>query len=343
MQHLGFQVVPVDLNAAVSSSSRLARELVYRFASGPVVTRMNELVLQALREFGRRIDTVWIDKGLWMQPDTLQRLKQATGAVLVHYTADPQVVFQRQKLGHFLPSIPLYDILFTTKPFEVDAYKRHGARNVQLVHQSYDEECLQPRQLSNADRRRLGSEVCFIGQYTAHYARLLKAAGGTGAEIRLWGPNWRRRLWRHRWAEPIFAGDGLWGEDYAIALNAADIGLCFLSKRYPETTTTRSFEIPGCGTFMLAERTEEHLELFAEGVEAEYFGSAAELVDKIRFYLRNPGPRNKIAQAGHLRCTRSGHGNHARMKSLLKSTESCRDVRTERGLVSESPVRLYQY
>lgn len=341
MQQLGFQVVPVDLNAAISSFSWWARQLVYRFASGPVVAYMNEQVLQAQREFGRRIDTVWIDKGLWMLPETLHRLKKATGAVLVHYTADPQVGFQRQKLGHFLPAIPLYDVLFTTKPFELDAYRRHGARNVQLVNQSYDEERLRPRELSNADRRRLGAEVCFIGQYTAHYARLLKAARGAGAEIRLWGPNWRRRLWRHRWAEPIFAGDGLWGDDYAIALNAADIALCFLSKRYPETTTTRSFEIPGCGTFMLAERTEEHLELFAEGIEAEYFGSAAELVDKIRFYLRNPGLRDKIAQAGHLRCKRSGHGNRARMKALLKAAESCSDTRIERVSASENPVRLY--
>jgi spore maturation protein CgeB len=93
--------------------------------------------------------------------------------------------------------------------------------------------------------------------------------------------------------------------------------LCFLSKRYAETTTTRTFEITGCATFMLAERTGAHLELFTEGVEAEYFDTELELADKIRFYVRHPRARQKIAEAGHARCIRSGYGNQARIQALL--------------------------
>lgn len=122
----------------------------------------------------------------------------------------------------------------------------------------------------------------------------------------------------HKWAREIFSGDGVWEEDYAKALNGATIGLCLLSKKIPETTTTRTFEIPGCGVFMLAERTEHHLALFREGVEAEFFGNHEELVEKIGYYLHNPQQREKIAAAGHERCLKSGYDNLSRMQQIVE-------------------------
>lgn len=318
MLSLGCRVEQFDMGAYLRSASRPAAELGWRFASGPAVRRINADLLAAASRFGA-MDYVWVDKGLWIHPETLAAVRAATGGLLIHYTPDPQVTFQRLKSRLFLPSIPLYDVLFTTKRFELEAYRQHGARDVRLVHQSYDDGVLLPRRLSESERARFRSEVCFVGQHTDHYARLLRAVARSGARLRIWGPRWRATLWRNRWARGSFCGDGVWGEDYTGALGGADIALCLLSKRYPETTTTRTFEIPACGTFMLAERTDDHCALFEEGNEAEFFADEAELLDKLGYYLRHAGVRERIAAAGRARCLRDGHGNRARVQAMLAS------------------------
>lgn len=322
LQAAGCEIVPFDINATIRPARWWQKQLAYKLSRGPLPAHLNRNLLLLARGQQAGLDYVWVDKGMWLYRETLEEIQAATGAVLVHYTPDPQVSFQVEKLHHFHRTIPLYDILFTTKPFDVDGYRRLGARNVMLVDQSYDDDDHRPRELNAQQRAQFGSEVCFIGQYTDHYAGLLRIAVSTGAKVKLWGPNWRRRLWRNRWLADTFAGDGLWDESYSLALSGADIGLCFLSKRYAETTTTRTFEIPACGTFMLAERTADHQRLFTEGVEAEFFGDAAELSDKIGFYLANPRARGRIAAAGRERCLRSGYGNQSRMRSLFAAAQA---------------------
>ena len=49
---------------------------------------------------------------------------------------------------------------------------------------------------------------------------------------------------------------------------------------------------------LLAERTGDHLELFDEGVEAEFFSDSDEMMDKLKYYLANESARLRMAEAG---------------------------------------------
>jgi spore maturation protein CgeB len=66
----------------------------------------------------------------------------------------------------------------------------------------------------------------------------------------------------------------------------------------------RDFEVPMSGGFYMVEHMEELEEFFVIGREIVCYRSKEELVDKIRYYLRHDGEREKIRQAGYQRCLR---------------------------------------
>ena len=311
---LGCEVIPFDTMPWIAAGSRWRRSLSSRFHWGASVEGLNE----ALRVFSRRLMPVthlWVDKGQWIYPETLIDIRARTRATLVHYTPDAQLLLHQSR--HFRACIPLYDVVVTTKPFEIDLYKDAGARQVVLVLQGYDDR-FAPLVPTEEDRARLGSDVCFVGHCESHYAGRLNRARRAAERLRIWGPRWTRYRWFHPWAWSCVVGEGVWGRQYPLTLASARIALGLLSKRIPETTTTRTFEIPAMGVFMLAERTEDHLALFSEGVEADFFGSDEELQDKLDFYLRHDSLRERIASAGRERCLRSGYHSRDQLNRVLQ-------------------------
>ena len=321
LRRLGHSVYGIDSTQDLSNtffrraSQGLARRLGYCIDFSSVNARIRSVVLS------RRFDILWIDKSLMIDAQLLSDVRQF-GLVqyIVGYSPD-DMGQQHNQSKSWRAGLPLYDLYITTKTYNVHELKALGAKAVSFIGNGYDPEIHKPMSVTSEQRSKLGGAIGFIGAWENDRFKKISHLCESGLTVRWWGgwggPNSKAKSIINL----LFEERALWAEDYAKAINCFDINLAFLRKMNRDQQTTRSVEIPACGAFMLGERTDEHLALFDEGVEAEFFSSDQELLDKALYYSKSDAPRKRIASAGRDRCIRARYSNDERLSSILKNLQ----------------------
>jgi spore maturation protein CgeB len=262
-------------------------------------------------------DIVWIDKGLTISKDTLLYIKEVSPKTkIVSNTCDTMSLRHNQSQD-YIECIPYYDYHFTTKSYILEDMRKLGAKHVLFVNNGYDPVFFYPRNLNTTDIISFGGDVGFIGMWEKERCESILFLARNGIHVRVFGDRqWKKYKGCHPNLTVI--EHGLYTEDYPKALQAFKISLCFLRKMNFDKQTNRTTEIPACGGFMLAERTDEHLALFEEGKEAVFFSSNEELLEKCRYYLSHEEERKQIALAGIERCRTSDYSYEGIIRELLK-------------------------
>lgn len=304
----------------------IARRLANRVMSHPIgYQALNREMLSRARAF--RPDLVLVAKGNYISPLTLGSIKHETGAILVNYATDDPFNRQSRAIsGELADSVPLYDLYASTKKTMMPDLRRMGCRNVVYVPFAYKPTVHFPERAAGQEAARFDSDVAFIGGCDADRAPLFEALVDSMPGIRLhlyggyWGRYPRLRAYRRGFA---------FGADFRRALGGAKIALNLVRRANRDDHVMRTFEIPACGAFMLAERTDTHLALFEEGREAAYFDSAGELIDKIRYYLPRDSERARIAAACHRKVTAGGHTYADRLVRIIAEARNLRERPSE--------------
>jgi spore maturation protein CgeB len=273
-----------------------------------------------LREtYAVRPEVIWVDQGLLLSSSVIREVQSALGVKVVHYTPDS---IHAPGMGRVLRgAVSTYDLCITTKMRELPDYRALGAREVLFTFQGFDPGIHLPPQ--DPGPKQYTADAVFVGQCMRERREYLEVlARQTSASLRIYGRGWRAR--RRNALGGAITGQWLSGREYGQALGAARIGLCFLNTEVGDDYTTRSFEIPACGVFMLAQRSRAHEELFVAGVEVDFFASPAELVEKVAYYLEHPDERERIAAAGREKVWSADWTWEARMSQCIETIELLR-------------------
>ena len=308
-----------EVNTQLHPISLLTRICYHLFFRGfpvriPENNNENERIHMMIQQ--KHYDVVWIDKGHTIFASTLRFIKAVSpSTIIVSYSPD-NMALRHNQTQQYLECIPYYDYIFTNKSYILDDMRRLGAKNIHFVNNSYEETFHHPYNLTEKEKRELGGEVGFVGMWEKERCESIFYLADHGIKVKVFG----NKVWdKYATYSPNLeiVGHLLKGEDYNKSLQAFRISLCFLRKINFDQQTTRSVEIPACGGFMLAERTDEHLAMFKEGKEAAYFSSNEELLEKCQYYLNHETERKQIALSGRERCLTSDYSNEGMIKKCL--------------------------
>jgi spore maturation protein CgeB len=284
------QIKIIDIEVPFFQYSRVSRSLASRYKIGPLIGGLNNYILDQLQN-DYVFDLVWVDKGVFIEPKLISKLREKS-KLLIHYTPDPAFTFHRSRF--FFKAVPFYDYCITTKSFEIEDYKKTGANRVIYCTQGYDKFLHRPYHTFQEKDK----PVSFVGHYEKYRGEVVKNLIENGVEIHVAGFKWRQfcKKYRHN-LNLHYHGEGVFGEEYARFISSSYLSLGLVSKWIPELHTTRTMEIPACGTLLITELNNETQALYNKD-EAVFFEDLEELVQKLIPLLKDKaGIEEYIAKA----------------------------------------------
>ena len=299
----------IDIHVPFYQINRFWRSIGFRLKRGPLVSKINAYLLESL-PFGN-FDLVWVDKGIFINSRSLKLLKEKTSR-LVHYT--PDAAFYQNQSYLFEQGLAMYDILITTKTFELEEYyKRVAAEKVLLTTQGYDPAIHKPYHSFEEKEK----AIVFVGLCEPLREQAIQELINAEIPVKLAGVGWNHFVAKNQHSPYLtFVDSKVVGLAYGKLLSSVSFGLGMLSKKFPEQHTTRTFEIPACGTLLLTERNPELSTFYSED-EVCYYSDIQDLVIKVEELLARPVELQKRTIAGLQKVRKGGYEYASLLKHLL--------------------------
>ncbi|MDA7568053.1 glycosyltransferase [Flavobacteriaceae bacterium] len=259
-------------------------------------------------------DIVFIVKGVTVKPSTLKFIK-ARGIKSISWSNDD--MYGRHNRSYwYSKGLKYYDLVVTQKSYNCDSHELPslGAKTY-FQNKAFEPTIHKP--VDDCKAFDCVHAVVFIGAKEQDRLEHLLYLAEHGIQVHIYG-------WVVKEPNPlhdniIIHNRFLYEDEFCAAMGCSKISLNFLRKINRDLQTSRSVEIPACGGFMLAERTDEHMQLFKEGKEAEFFSSKEELLEKVNYYLQHDQERLAIAKAGYERCFKDSYTFENRMQGILNN------------------------
>lgn len=236
-----------------------------------------------------------------LDKDTMRRLTDS-GIVTFNWFCDDHWRFEKFS-RHWAPC---FRWVSTTDSAALDKYHRIGVTRVLKTQWACNHFSYKKLDLP------LKYDVTFVGQPHGDRRQVIAALQRAGVSVTAWGEGWENGRLSQEAMIAVF-------NQSRINLNLSNTylrGKLFAFKHRRDQIKGRNFEIPGCGGFQLSGDADNLEAYFRPDEEIALFRSRAELLDKIRYYLRHENERARIAQAGYERTLRE-HTYERRFNELF--------------------------
>lgn len=313
LRELGHEVIEIHEPLSQTKTTNYLKRVNQHFLIGK---NFNDQKINALTSIADANSDINIfHKSISFSYNDIQHLKSQSSSYNILYNNDN--IFgplSKKAYWRFLRnSVPAQDLILCYRESCLRNYYGIGAKDVMLLRSYYLPWLHYP-----ANSPQYKHDISFLGHFEndrrLEYIDYL-LGNLSDYDISIRGVGWKPVIdnlgMSQRITTPIY------GDAYCNHLRSSKISLCFFSSLNQDYYTRRVFEIPACGSLLMAERTNTMLSLFKEDMEAIYFSSKDELIDKAKFYLQNDFARNKIINNAFQRCSTSGYDIYTAMHKLI--------------------------
>ena len=263
---------------------------------------VNERVLKFVQKV--KPDVFLCVKGVQFRPATIEAIG-ALGVTTAGYWIDDPLDHERS-----LVNARSYRHYFTNDLGSVARYRDEGVSRIHHLASAADSASFYP-----LPERAPITDVAFVGTHSPYRESIL--AQLQDFDLRVHGPGWRKSGLKKSCVFPE-----AFGKKTNEIYNRARINLNIHNWFGRGTAMNlRLFEVPAAGGFLLTDWVAEIDAAYADGEHLACWRSAAELRDRIVWYLSHEQERRAIAARGH-RHFLSHHSYAARAQQLL----SCLDA-----------------
>jgi spore maturation protein CgeB len=265
----------------------------------------------------QQFDVILVFKGLTLYESSIEKLKQHA-KILCCYNPDHPFRFYSPGSGnrHIINSIKHYDIYFTYSENICRQLKQEWKSDSYVIPFGFDGSNAPGKDLDNSTYI---NKWLFIGTWDKYRMNWLSNLSINSLNI-YGDAKWAGSNGKNNITANAYQGKPLYDGEYKVAIKNAS-GIINLLRRQnieEQSHNMRTFEVPGYGGLMIANRTDEQQSFFEEDKEAVYFDSAEELSDKINFLAKHPSSISSIKAAAFLRASCSGYSYSDRSSEMFR-------------------------
>jgi spore maturation protein CgeB len=312
---LGHQADLFDYSMMFSRTNNpsLKNRIMDRLMIKNISNNINKAFLQFAAS--KKYDLLIVEKGLHISPETLMQIKKII-PIITNW--NPDDFFNKiNNSSYLLDSLNLYDFIFSPRDHLIEEYISKGVKQVIAL----DWYCMPKLQkklvLNQKDIEKYGSDIVFVANWSPRreeYMYKLKSLN-----IRVWGQGWNKS--GKAFKKDVVFMPPIYFPEMGKVVNSSKINLNLLTIENRDTSNFRNYEIPACGAFQLAERSDKILSTFTENKNITCFSDPDEMLEKCKFYLNNPNEIDRIRDNSYQMILNSNNTINDRVKKILDVIE----------------------
>ena len=247
----------------------------------------NRKFLELCREF--QPDLVFLTRGLRFKLETLAALREMTTLFCWHTESEG-------RFPEIEPELPYYHHTYFFSSLSLTRARGLGFANTSLLLHALDTSLFYPLGLPKK------YDWCFVGQWHPRRQRYCEALARVSGNFAIYGPRWRKKVYRQPRLWRRVQGAEIWEEDLNRLYNqtrvAVNISVWGDKPGESHGANMRLLEIPATGACLLTDHIGDAARLLTPGEEFVAAASPEDMQEQLAALLADEARREEIARRG---------------------------------------------